>query len=96
MYLTTQDTHKKLTTMPPTGFEPTIPAIERSQTHALDRGAIGNGHLMFKRKGKAIPVQGWIVPECSRSSRFPDFMTFDTLTVFASQEIFLVLISVGG
>jgi hypothetical protein len=29
--------------MPPAGFEPTIPANERSQTHALDRVAIGIG-----------------------------------------------------
>jgi len=50
---------------------------------------------MFK-KGKAIPVRGWIVPECSRRSRFPDFMTFDTLTAFAPQVIFLVLIYDGG
>jgi len=27
--------------MPPTGFEPTIPASERPQTHALDRAGIG-------------------------------------------------------
>jgi len=29
--------------MPPAGFEPTIPASERSPTHALDREATGNG-----------------------------------------------------
>jgi hypothetical protein len=27
--------------MPPAGFEPTIPANEQSQIHALDRAAIG-------------------------------------------------------
>jgi len=27
--------------MPPVGFEPTIPAIERPQTRALDRAASG-------------------------------------------------------
>jgi hypothetical protein len=27
--------------MPPTGFEPTIPASERPHTHALDRAATG-------------------------------------------------------
>ena len=33
----------------PTGFEPTIPACERPQTHALDRAAtaIGNLRLML-------------------------------------------------
>ena len=29
--------------MPPAGFEPTIPANERSQTQALDRAATGIG-----------------------------------------------------
>jgi hypothetical protein len=29
--------------MPPVGFEPTIPASERPQIHALDRAAIGMG-----------------------------------------------------
>ena len=29
--------------MPPGGFEPTISAGERSQTHALDRAATGTG-----------------------------------------------------
>jgi len=29
--------------MPPTGLEPTIPASERPQTHALDRVAGGTG-----------------------------------------------------
>jgi hypothetical protein len=36
LYLTTHNTHKRPTTMPPAGFEPTIPASERPQTHALD------------------------------------------------------------
>jgi hypothetical protein len=31
--------------MPPVGFEPTIPAIERPQTHALDRTATAIGSL---------------------------------------------------
>jgi len=30
--------------MPPAGFEPTIPASKRPQTHALDRAATGVGH----------------------------------------------------
>ena len=29
--------------MPPVGFEPTIPASERTQIQALDRAATGNG-----------------------------------------------------
>ena len=31
--------------MPPAGFEPTIPAGERPQAHALDRAAIGIGQF---------------------------------------------------
>jgi len=31
--------------MPPVGFEPTIPAGERPQTYALDRGATGTGDV---------------------------------------------------
>jgi hypothetical protein len=43
LYLTTHNTHKRQTSMPPAGFEPTIPASERPQTHALDRAATGIG-----------------------------------------------------
>jgi hypothetical protein len=39
LYLTTHNTHNRQTSMPPEGFEPAIPASERSQTHALDRAA---------------------------------------------------------
>jgi hypothetical protein len=38
-YLTTHNTHKGQTSMSPAGFEPTIPASERPQTHALDCAA---------------------------------------------------------
>jgi hypothetical protein len=41
LYLTTNNTHKRQTSMPPAGLEPTIPASERPQTHALDRAATG-------------------------------------------------------
>jgi hypothetical protein len=33
--------------MLPAGFEPTIPASERPQTHALDHAATGNGFNTF-------------------------------------------------
>ena len=39
--LTTHNTHKRQTFLPPAGFEPTIPAKERPQTHALDGAATG-------------------------------------------------------
>jgi hypothetical protein len=37
LYLTTQNTHNRQTSMPPVRFEPTISAGERPQTYALDR-----------------------------------------------------------
>jgi hypothetical protein len=45
LYLTTHNTHKRQTSMPPVGFEPTILVSERPQTHALDRTAIGIGNV---------------------------------------------------
>jgi len=41
LYLQTHNTHTRQTSMPPGGFEPTIPASERPQTHALDRVTTG-------------------------------------------------------
>jgi hypothetical protein len=45
LYRTTHNTHKRQTSIPPAGFEPTIPASERLQTHALDRAAIEIGMM---------------------------------------------------
>jgi len=42
-YLTTHITHNRQTSMPTVGFEPTISAGERPQTHSLDRAATGTG-----------------------------------------------------
>jgi hypothetical protein len=39
LYLTTQTLYKRQTSMPPGGFEPTIPASARPQTYALDHVA---------------------------------------------------------
>ena len=44
LYLTTHSTHKRQTSMSPVRFEPTIPAREWPQTHALDSGATGISH----------------------------------------------------
>ena len=48
LYLTTYNTHNRQTSMPWVGLEPTIPASERPQTHALDRAAtrIGISYLV--------------------------------------------------
>ena len=47
LYLTIHNTHKRRTSVPLTGFKPTIPASERRQTHSLDRAATGIGSIMF-------------------------------------------------
>jgi hypothetical protein len=41
LYLTKHNIYKRHTTMPPAGFEPSIPASKRSQTYSFDRVATG-------------------------------------------------------
>jgi len=48
LYLTTYNTHYKQISMPLAGFEPTIPASERPQTHVLDRAATEIGTWWFR------------------------------------------------
>jgi hypothetical protein len=48
LYLTTHNTHKRRNSMPQAGFDHTIPASERPQTHALDGAATGIGKTFFK------------------------------------------------
>jgi hypothetical protein len=43
LYLTTHNTHNRITSIPRARFEPTISTGERPQTHALDRAATGIG-----------------------------------------------------
>ena len=56
LFLTTHNTHKGRTSMPPAGFELTISASERPQTHALDSAVTGIGwddlyfYLIFMRR----------------------------------------------
>jgi hypothetical protein len=47
LYLTTQTLYKRQTSLPPVGFESTIPASARPQTYALDRAATGIGKKGF-------------------------------------------------
>jgi hypothetical protein len=44
--LTTHNTHKRETSMPLVGFEPSIPANKHRQTHALDRAATAVGRYV--------------------------------------------------
>jgi hypothetical protein len=45
--------------MPSVGFEPTIPASARLQTHALDRATTGIGHEHCTREKKSMPPVGF-------------------------------------
>jgi hypothetical protein len=54
LYLTTHNTHKRQTSMPPAGFQPTILVSERPKTHALDRTATGIGTRVIIVKIKRI------------------------------------------
>jgi len=40
--------------MPPVGFEPSIPAKEQPQAHALDRAATGIGTLVQRREYRGL------------------------------------------
>jgi hypothetical protein len=48
----TQQSQERETSMIPAGFEPTIPASERTQTHALDSADIGIGDMNSIRLSK--------------------------------------------
>ena len=73
------------------------------------RGSVVHKYLVSKQfkkgKSKAVPLQAWTSSEVSRKSKLPDFVTTaqdgDRLSALRtgrlySQEILLVLISVGG
>ena len=60
LYLTTHDTHKRLTSMSPAEFEPTIPASAWLQTHALDCTTTRIGlSLYWLRYEYLIPIPTW-------------------------------------
>ena len=82
LYLTTHNTHNRQTSTLPAIFEPTIPASEWPQTHALDRAATGTGLFTVNRMKFEITVginrlvlcnsvtaDGWLIEtECLRFS----------------------------
>jgi hypothetical protein len=59
LYPTTHNTHKRQTSMPPAGFEPTIPASERQQTHTLDRAAFRDRPLKYYVSVLAVFVSSY-------------------------------------
>jgi hypothetical protein len=60
LYLTTQNTQKRQTSMTPAGFELAIPANKWPQTHALDRDATVIGHFVL-----TVHQQGEASSRCS-------------------------------
>ena len=56
LYLTKHNTHNRQTSMPPAGFEPTIPVSERPQTHALDRAVTGIGRELLEGESIVGPL----------------------------------------
>jgi hypothetical protein len=54
LYLTTHNTHKIQTSMPPVGFGPTILVSEQPKTHALDRTVTGIGKILVQYQLKII------------------------------------------
>jgi hypothetical protein len=68
LYLTTYNTYKRQTSMPPAVFEPAIPASERPQTHALDRAATVVWHIQPFLRNLLSPASGLSLTDVS--SRF--------------------------
>ena len=60
LYLTTQNTHNRKTSIPPVGFEPTVSAGERPQTYALDRAATVSGNYFIYLQKTKVPNYGGI------------------------------------
>ena len=56
LYLTTLYTHNRQTSVPAAEFEPTLPASERPQTHALDGAATGIGGFLISFVRTATPI----------------------------------------
>ena len=67
--------------MPPTGFEPAIPANERPQTDALDPAAIGNG-TVYTKTG-VIQMRG----VTSREGKCPPKVFLPTNIFFLATEL---------
>ena len=76
LYLTTHNTHNRQTSTPPAKFEPSIPASERPQAHALDRETTGIGLPWLSRTNNF-----WCV---SRLKRFTPNRYAVSILVFSS------------
>jgi len=54
LYLTIHNTRQRQTSMPPEGFESTIPASKRLHTQVLEPAATGIGAISFSRTARFI------------------------------------------
>jgi hypothetical protein len=70
LHLTTNSIHNRQTSMPPVGFEPTIPASARRQTHALVRAATGIGTQLSLSTTNTI-LNGLRLKPFPRGNRLP-------------------------
>ena len=61
LYLTAHNTHNRHTYMPSVGFEPTISAGQRPQTHALDYATTGTGKVYITEPNKRKFNKLWLV-----------------------------------
>jgi hypothetical protein len=91
LYLTTHNTHNRLTSMPPPEFEPAIPASKRPQTHASDPPAIGIRHLKVHLKPNLctgdIPIPWQRCEELTFSDFPPRRLEFKVIVVRVSLAV---------
>ena len=91
LYLTTHNTHNRQTSMPPVGFEPTLSAGERPQTHASDRAATGTGHVNFTGPvWTNILCRKFVLSKCKSVVKQPFFPTHtvrQTVTITNYQTV---------
>jgi hypothetical protein len=81
LYLTTHNTHKRRTSVPPARFKPAVPASDRPHTNALDRAAAGIGfrrvwcwHIILKLTVIVRILFEWLVRDNIRQSEFWVFL----------------------
>jgi hypothetical protein len=60
-YLTSHNTHKRQTSMPPVGFEPAILVSERPKTHALDRTVTGIGQHIIRHRQNPLEIKHFML-----------------------------------
>jgi hypothetical protein len=104
LYLTRDNTHERQTSMPPSGFEPSIPTSEQPHIQALDRAGTGISEQCLIKKEKLPPYrpgETLRVPELSGSQISNRHMKVVRLSALRTarpypQQIFMLLIYVGS